>query len=124
MPWVSSSMRIGEPGRGRLGHRAVGGELGLALAGTTLALERLVHVRGGVLDRPDVRVVVGQVVQLLQDPDGDGQVAGVDAERVVFGRGHPTIVGRWCPLVRVSTAQSRSAECCSTSSSTGFRMTS
>jgi hypothetical protein len=79
-------------GGGRLGHGPVGGELGLALAGTALALERLVHVRGGVLDRPDVGVVVGQLVQLLEHADRDGQVLGVDPGQLVEGR--ENVVGR------------------------------
>jgi hypothetical protein len=84
----------------RLGHRAVGGQLGLPLAGAPLSLEGLVHVRRGVLDGRDVRVVARQPVQLVEHPHRDRQVVGVDAleERRALlvgsgGRLHRRILG-------------------------------
>ncbi len=79
MPRVSSSIRIADPVAVALGDRAVGGQLGLPLAGASLGLERLVHVRRRALDGLDVRVVVGQAVQLVEHAHRDREVVGVDA---------------------------------------------
>ena len=77
MPCVSSSMRSAEPvavasvTRGRA-------QLGLALGRASVALERLVHVRGRPLDLDVRRIVLGHLVQLAEDPQGRGEVVRVD----------------------------------------------
>ena len=66
-------------GRGRGGHRGVGGEHRRAALGAAAQLDLLEQAGGRAADGDGVGVLGGQVVELRDDAQGGREIGGIDA---------------------------------------------